>query len=419
MSPGTQCSRPSTSSGRRAAVLHGPKHQRGQATESMLSGSSMAWAAGSAGTRRSQWRGPVVVAAPTQARVSALAAPDGTVLGAHRWVSQAGGCRRRCQRSAHSRWKVVFGQQRLRIGPAQKVHVGAGRLLRRVVPCSSRRNVPGWGELTMARRRISSGRWLASSRPPRRPSRARPGRSSWPFAAFRGDQRHDVLHKVLGAVGRHIGRVLERQSRAGWAPRSESPRSRLLCEVFQQGVPDKGCFGEPVQEYQHRATAFASGAAAQRNAVGQLEREGLNHGPARPAGGPIATAIAPFRPGHCFFRAENSLTSPPPACSRVMDSALGPRCGVSLSDLVSRMRNFRPSSTRGRMTSSRDVVQLGQPVSGVAQQDDAGQVGAADQVVGHHLLPACLVGATRRRSRSRAGRRARRRSRSACPGQTG
>ena len=74
-----------------------------------------------------------------------------------------------------------------------------------------------------------------------------------------------------------------------------------------------------------------------------LKHDGCAHCQSR-----VETSSMPWR-----LVAENRRTSPPPACSFMMDSALVCSARVSLSALVSTTRNFRPSSTLGRITSSK------------------------------------------------------------------
>src|SRR5215208_830338 len=119
--------------------------------------------------------------------------------------------------------------------------------------------------------------------------------------------------------------------------------------MFEQRVPHEGCFGEAVQEYQGRPATSAGGAAAQGDAVRQGLLELFDHSD---CGWAHCQSSKDVSSTPCFFRAENSFTSPPPACSRAMDSALAASLRLSLSALVN-SRNFSPCSTRGRITSSR------------------------------------------------------------------
>src|SRR5690606_30119578 len=108
---------------------------------------------------------------------------------------------------------------------------------------------------------------------------------------------------------------------------------RRVGEPFEQRIPDEGGLREAVQEHHQRAARLAGGAAAQGDAVRQGAFEGLDgHVPVSwwlvvlssppPSGCVQPQSSSAASPTPWRLRAENSLTSPPPACSRAMDSAL-------------------------------------------------------------------------------------------------
>src|SRR5689334_3319826 len=110
--------------------------------------------------------------------------------------------------------------------------------------------------------------------------------------------------------------------------------------MFQQLIPHERGLGKAVQEHQHRAPTLAGGAATQGDAVGQRLLEGLDgHGFSAWVQSQSSSAVSSTP---CFLSAENSFASPPPACSRAIDSARVASLRDSLSALVSSTRNFRP-----------------------------------------------------------------------------
>ena len=89
--------------------------------------------------------------------------------------------------------------------------------------------------------------------------------------------------------------------------------------------------------------------------------------------------------------AENNMTSPPPACSLVMDKHFGRLGAGQFVGLGQDDQEFQAFFDAGTYDVEQNFVQFGHAVARVAHQHNAVQVFAGDQVVGHDLLPADLV----------------------------
>ena len=153
----------------------------------------------------------------------------------------------------------VVGQQDFSIGPAEKVHVRAGRLLRRVVPQFAQK---GGGV-----RGIDDEQVAQQVRPLRRQV---PGQRTAPVMRHQQvqrcaecfDGRHDVAHHVLGAVGRDF----DRGGRTDEAAQVGCHASGARCHALHHLVPDKCSFRKAVQQHRPHGPDSCR-AAGQRDAV--------------------------------------------------------------------------------------------------------------------------------------------------------
>ena len=236
-------------------VTHSPDDQRGQ-----LHGEHFFWKADRAGRRvfgrgGAQRRRAVVVAATLQ-----TPAPDVAVLlpdafcQPRMWAGGGANVGKKLPQPA----EIVFGQQHVGIGPAEKIHIRAGRLLGR--------RMLQFAQKSGRMRRVDDDqlvhqRGLAGRKVPGHGTAPVVRHQACQMAAFQSNQGRDVLHQELGAVGRNVG------GRAGTLEAAQVGRDAAVAavvrvgEIRQQFVPDKSRLGKAMQKHQHRPPFFARRAA--------------------------------------------------------------------------------------------------------------------------------------------------------------